>query len=102
MIGTILGILVGIGVIGAASSGTLEPWSFAAAIVLVLVGLLFPRTVGIMLMTVAFASVVAIIAGLVTGHGSSALAALLIGITAFAGQFIIGLVRRDATGQLPT
>lgn len=95
--GVILGIIVGIGVIVMAANGTLEPWSIGAAVVLVLIGFAFPRTMGMMLTGVAMASVIAIVAGLVTGHGASALAALLVGITAFVGQFIIGLVRRDAT-----
>ena len=97
IVGAILGILVGIGVVVAAANGTLEPWSIGAAVVLVLVGLVFPRTIGMMLTAVAFASVVAIIVGLVTGHGGSAISALLIGVVSFAGQFIIGLVRRDST-----
>ncbi len=100
--GAILGILIGIGVVGAAASGTLEPWSAGACVIIVAVGLLFPRTVGMLLTGVALASVIAIIVGLLTGHGGSALSALLIGMVAFAGQFVIGLVRRDATGIAST
>jgi hypothetical protein len=95
--GAILGIVIGIGVIVMAANGTLEPWSIGGAVVLVLIGFVFPRTMGMLLTGVAVASVIAIVAGLVTGHGGSALAAFLIGITAFVGQFVIGLVRRDAT-----
>jgi predicted CDP-diglyceride synthetase/phosphatidate cytidylyltransferase len=50
-----------------------------------------------MFTTVSVASAIAVIVALATGHGSSALAALLIGLVTFAGQFLIGNVRRDAT-----
>jgi len=97
VLGIILGVVVGIGVVQAAGSGTLAVGSFVIFIALGLLGLLFARTVGMMFTTVSVASAIAVIVGLATGHGSSALAALLIGLVTFAGQFLIGNVRRDAT-----
>jgi hypothetical protein len=97
VLGIILGVVVGIGVVQAAGSGTLALGSFVIFIALGLLGLLFARTVGMMFTTVSVASAIAVIVALATGHGSSALAALLIGLVTFAGQFLIVNVRRDAT-----
>ena len=97
MIGTIVGILVGIGVIASAASGQLQVWPIGGAIVLVLIGFLIPRTIGMMLTMVALLSLVAFVFGLLTGLFSSAWAALAIGVICFVGQFLIGTVRRDAT-----
>jgi hypothetical protein len=63
----------------------------------VLIGFLFPVTIGTFLTGVAIASPIAAILGFVFGNASSGLAALGIGILAFGGQFIIGLVRRDSS-----
>ena len=97
MIGTILGIVIGIGVISSAATGQLQVWPIGGAIVLVLIGFLIPRTIGMMLFMVALLSLVAFVFGLITGHFSSAWAALAIGVICFVGQIIIGAVRRDAT-----
>lgn len=64
-------------------------------IVVVLIGFLVPMTVGTFLMGVTIASPVTAILGFITGHSSSGINALIIGVLAFAGQFIIGRVRRD-------
>lgn len=94
--GTVIGLLLGIGICIQAASGELEFWGLGVALVLVLIGFAFPFFMGTLLTGVAMASPVAAIIGLVTGHGDSALAALGIGLLAFVGQFIIGIVRRDS------
>ena len=102
MFGIIIGVVAAIGMCVQAFEGTLEAWSIGIAVVIVVVGFIFPQTVGIALTTISIASPIAIILALLTGNGSSALSALGIGITAFAGQYIIGLVRQDVSGlRLP-
>lgn len=81
-----------------AFEGTLEAWTIGVAVVIVLIGFVFPQTVGVALTSISLASPIAIILALVTENGSSALSALGIGITAFVGQYIIGLVREDVSG----
>ena len=95
MIGTLLGLIFGIGVCVQAFNGELQAWSLGAVVVVVLIGFVFPVTVGTFLTSVMIASPVAAILGFITGNASSGLAALGIGLMAFGGQFIIGLVRRD-------
>ena len=95
MIGTLVGVIVGIGICIQAFNGELEAWGIGGVIVVVLIGFLIPMTVGTFLMGVTIASPVAAILGFITGHPSSGINALIIGVLAFAGQFIIGLVRRD-------
>jgi len=95
MIGTLVGVIVGIGICIQAFNGELEAWGIGGVIVVVLIGFLIPMTVGTFLMSVTIASPVAAILGFLMGHPSSGINALIIGVLAFAGQFIIGLVRRD-------
>lgn len=97
MIGSIIGLIVGIGICVQAFNGELQVWSLGAVVIVVLIGFLFPVTIGTFLTGVAIASPVAAILGFVFGNASSGLAALGIGILAFGGQFIIGLVRRDSS-----
>ena len=96
--GFIIGLIVSIAMCVQAFEGTLEAWSIGIAIGIVLVGFVFPQTVGVALTSISLASLVAIVLALLTGHGSSALSALGIGITAFVGQYVIALVRQDASG----
>lgn len=94
MIGGFFGITAALGMISGAWSGTLEPWGFGAFLVAGLLGvLLMPMTVGIFMTFMMFASPIAVIAGLITGHGSSALTAAGIGFGAFVTQWIIGSIR---------
>lgn len=95
MIGTLVGVIVGIGICIQAFNGELQVWSLGAAVGAVLIGFIFPITVGTFLTGVAIASPVAAILGFVTGNPASGLAAIGIGVLAFGGQFVIGLVRRD-------
>jgi hypothetical protein len=98
MFGIIIGVIAAIGICVQAFEGTLDALSIGIAVVIVLIGFIFPQTVGIALTTISITSPIAIILALVSGSGSSALSALAIGITAFAGQYIIGLVRQDVSG----
>lgn len=95
--GVLVGLILGIGICAQAATGELQFWGLGAAVVIVLLGFIFPIFFGTLLTGVAIASPIAAIIGWLTGHGDSALAALGIGAVAFAGQFIIGLVRRDRT-----
>ena len=97
MIGSIVGLIVGIGVCVQAFNGELQVWSLGAVVIAVLIGFLFPVTIGTFLTGVAIASPVAAILGFIFGNASSGLAALGIGVLAFGGQFLIGLVRRDSS-----
>jgi len=101
MIGSIIGLIVGVGICVQAFNGELQVWSLGAVVIAVLIGFLFPVTIGTFLTGVAIASPVAAILGFVFGNVSSGLAALGIGILAFGGQFIIGLVRRDSSEPGP-
>jgi hypothetical protein len=94
--GSILGIIVGIGVCLQAAGGNLQVWSLGMALVAVLIGFIFPFFVGTFLTGVAITSPIAAILGFVFGNTSSGLAAIGIGALAFGGQFIIGHIRRDA------
>lgn len=78
-----------------AFNGELEAWGIGGVLVVVLIGFLIPMTVGTFLMGVTIASPVAAILGFITSHPSSGINAMIIGVLAFAGQFVIGLVRRD-------
>ena len=98
MIGTILGILVGVGICSQAFDGNLQGWSLGAIVVVVLIGLIFPVTVGTFLTGVALMSPIAAILGFVVGNASSGFAAIGIGLLAFGGQFVVGHIRRDASG----
>ena len=95
MIGSLLGLIVGIGICVQAFNGELQVWSLAAVVVVVVIGFIFPVTVGTFLTGVAIASPIAALLGFIFGNASSGLAALGIGLLAFGGQFVIGLVRRD-------
>jgi len=95
MIGSLIGLIVGIGICVQAFNGELQVWSLGAVLIAVLIGFIFPVTIGTFLTGVAIASPVAAILGFVFGNASSGLAALGIGALAFGGQFVIGLVRRD-------
>lgn len=97
MIGTLLGLIVGIGICVQAFNGQLQVWSLAAVVVVVVIGFIFPVTVGTFLTGVAIASPIAAILGFIFGNASSGLAALGIGLLAFGGQFVIGMVRRDSS-----
>lgn len=97
MIGSILGIIVGIGICLQAAQGSLQLWSLGAVVGAVVIGLIFPVTVGTFLTGVAIASPIAAILGFLFGNATSGLAAVGIGVLAFGGQFVIGLVRRDAS-----
>ena len=95
--GSILGFLVGVGMIFSAWSGDLEPWGIFAFILLALIGvLLFPRTVGTFTSGVMFLSPLAILSGLISGNTESAFSALVIGIGAFATQWIVGKFRPES------
>ena len=96
--GAIAGIIVGIAMCVQAFNGELEPWSLGIALIAVLVGIIFPITVGTFLTGVVIASPLAAILGFISGNTHSALAALGIGVIAFAGQFIVGHIRRDRSG----
>ena len=95
MIGTLFGLMTGIGICVQAFNGELQVWSLAAVVVAVVIGFIFPITVGTFLTVVASASPIAALLGFIFGNASSGLAALGIGLLAFAGQFVIGMVRRD-------
>ena len=97
MIGTLLGVIVGIGICVQAFNGELQVWSLGVAAIAVLIGFAFPITVGTFLTGVAIASPIAALLGFIFGNASSGLSALGIGVLAFGGQFVIGLVRRDQT-----
>jgi len=101
MIGTLVGIIVGIGICVQAFNGELQAWSLGAVLLIVLAGFIFPVTIGTFLTGVAIASPVAAILGFVTGNSASGLAAIGIGVLAFGGQFVIGLVRRDRSELRP-
>jgi hypothetical protein len=95
--GSILGFLVGIGMIFSAWSGELQPWGIFAFIGLTVSGiLLFPRTVGTFTSAVMFLSPLAILSGLISGNADSAFSAMVIGIGAFATQWVVGKVRPDS------
>lgn len=97
LMGFIIGLFAAIGMCVEAFDGRLEAWSIGAAIVIVLIGFIFPQTIGVALMTIVVASPIAIILALVTSNGASALSALGIGFTAFVGQYVIGIVRQDVS-----
>ena len=101
MIGSLIGLIVGIGICVQAFNGELHVWSLGAVVVAVLIGFIFPVTIGTFLTGVAIASPVAAILGFIFGNTSSGLAALGIGALAFGGQFVIGLVRRDRSELRP-
>jgi len=98
MIGTLLGIIAGVGICNEAWNGQLQAWTIGAAIVIVLLGFVFPMTVGTFLLGVMIASPIAAILGCFSGNSASGVNALLIGVTAFFGQFIVGGIRRDRLG----
>ena len=76
----------------------MQAWTIGAAIVIILLGFVFPMTVGTFLLGVMVASPIAAILDFISGKSASGVNALLIGVTAFAGQFIIGGVLRDRHG----
>ena len=76
MLGTIVGLVVGIGMCAQAYRGDLQLWSLAAVPVLVLVGVAFPMTVGTFLTGVAITSPIAALLGFVFGNATSGFAAL--------------------------
>ena len=96
--GSILGFFTGLGLISSAWSGDLTFWGIGLFLVLALLGaFVFPRTVGTFATSVMFMSPIAVVAGLINGTSSSALAALGIGIGAAVTQFIVGRVRPEST-----
>jgi len=99
MIGTLLGIVVGIGMCIEAWNGQLQAWTIGAVVVIVLIGLLIPMTVGTFLMGITIASPVAAILGFVTGNAASGVNAIIIGLLAFVGQFILGAFTRQRLSQ---
>lgn len=94
MIGGFLGLSGALGMIAGAWSGTLEPWGFGVFLIAGLVGIfLMPMTVGIFMTIMMSASPIAVLAGIISGQGSSALTAAGIGLGAFVTQWIVGAVR---------
>jgi hypothetical protein len=94
MIGGFLGFFAGIGIVISAWQGTLEPWGFGFFAIAAVVGVvLFPMTVGIFMTNIMIFTPIALLAGLITGNGDSALVALGLGVGAFITQFIVGAVR---------
>ena len=95
--GSILGFFTGLGLISSAWSGDLTFWGIGLFVVLALLGtFVFSITVGTFSTAVMFMSQLAVIAGLIYGTSSSALAALGIGIGAAVTQFLVGRVRPEA------
>ena len=95
--GSIFGLFAGLGLISSAWSGDLTFWGIGLFVVLALLGtFVFPRTVGTFATAVMFMSPIAVIAGLINGTSSSALAALGIGIGAALTQFVVGRIRPEA------
>ena len=97
VVGTLIGMVVGAGICVQAVNGQLHGWSIGALVGVVLLGFIFPVTVGTFLTGVAIASPFAAILGFVTGNGSSGWAAIAIGALAFGGQLIIGSARKDTS-----
>jgi len=99
MIGTIIGILVGLGFVVQAWDGPpgIHPATGLLVLIPFFLGLVFPRTMGIALMWLALFMVAACIVSLVKGDWPSLGGALGLGIAAFAGQFALGRLRPDAT-----
>lgn len=96
--GAILGFIVGVGLAISAWDGSLEPWGLGVFVVAGVLGVvLIPRTVGMFMTGVMGFSPIAILAGLISGHGSSALTALGIGIGAFATQLLVGKLRSESS-----
>jgi hypothetical protein len=96
-VGSLLGLIVAIGMIGSSWSGTLSFWGLPIFIVAALLGIfLMPMTVGTFMTSIMFGAPIAVLAGLIAGNSNSALTALAIGVGAFIVQFIIGKIRGGA------
>jgi hypothetical protein len=96
-VGSLLGLIVAIGMIGSSWSGTLSFWGLPIFIVAALLGIfLMPMTVGTFMTSIMFGAPIAVLAGLIAGNSNSALTALAIGVGAFIVQFIIGRIRGGA------
>jgi hypothetical protein len=94
--GTLIGWVVGLGIIGSAWSGDLSFWGIGVFVIAALVGIfLMPMTVGTFMTSIMFSSIIALIAGFINGNNDSALTALAIGIGSFVTQLIIGALRPD-------
>ena len=98
--GAIIGLVFGIGMIVSAFNGELSAALMAGVVVLTLIGFIFPMFIGTFLMSIMVTSPIAALAGFIFGNASSGLAALGIGLVAFIGQYVIGLVRRDRSELL--
>lgn len=99
MIGSILGIIVGLGFVVQAWDAPpgIHPSTGLLVLVPFLLGLVFPRTMGIALMWVSLLMVAALVISLVKGNWPSVVGALGLGVAAFVGQFALGRLRPDAT-----
>ena len=102
MLGTIVGLVVGIGMCAQAYRGDLQLWSLAAVPVLVLVGVAFPMTVGTFLTGVAITSPIAALLGFVFGNATSGFAALGIGVLSIGGQLVISLIKARRSEPMPS
>ncbi len=98
--GAIIGLFFGIGMIVSAFNGELSAALMAGVVVLTLIGFIFPMFIGTFLTSILVTSPIAALAGFIFGNASSGLAALGIGLLAFGGQYVIGLVRRDRSELL--
>lgn len=94
--GTLIGWIVAIGMIGSAWSGELDFWGIPIFIIAALIGIfLMPMTVGTFMTSIMFGSIIALIGALIGGHSNSAITSLGIGAGAFLTQFVIARFRPD-------
>lgn len=92
--GSLVGLVVSIGIIWSAWDGELTFWGVPIFLAATILGvLIFPMTVGTFMTSIMFASPIAIIFALINSNSQSALAALSLGVSAFITQFIIGKIR---------
>ena len=98
--GAVIGLFAGLGMIVSAFNGELSATLMAGVVVLTLIGFIFPMFFGTFLMSIMVTSPIAALAGFIFGNASSGWAALGIGLVAFIGQYVIGLVRRDRSELL--
>jgi len=98
MIGSLFGILFGVGLIIQAWDGSGITWYTAILVVVpFLLGLIFARTMGIALMWLSGLMVIALLVSVVKLDWPSAVGALGVGVAAFLGQLALGRIRPDAT-----
>jgi hypothetical protein len=93
MIGTILGVLTGIGLVISGWNGELTYGMAVGVLVLGLLGLIFPMTVGMWLTGAGFGAIVAIISSAIRTEWTSALSAALIAVACFAATWGIAALR---------